>query len=210
MNQQQLWTVVVRAGLLWAAVTGVTAVVVGTCLPAAAAMVRSPGADFTTLLVQLCAVVGTAAAIALWLTTTGVVREVAGPGAAAGPTERPGVVRTALLTICGVAVLSGVSAVGHASLDAPLTARALDGLPLPDRATGRISPGDSGLQHGNVVRVRPGDSLWAIAARALGPDPSVADVASYCRRLHAANAAAIGPDPDLIQPHQQLRLPPAP
>ncbi|MBU2697733.1 hypothetical protein CCO04_21820 [Pimelobacter sp. 30-1] len=58
-----------------------------------------------------------------------------------------------------------------------------------------------------IVQVRPGDTLWAIAARALGPEASAADVTAYWRRIHARNAPVIGPDPDRIRPGPVLHLP---
>lgn len=57
------------------------------------------------------------------------------------------------------------------------------------------------------VVVRRGDTLWDIAARALGPDASIADVAASWPDWYAANRSTIGPDPDLILPGQLLRPP---
>ena len=57
------------------------------------------------------------------------------------------------------------------------------------------------------VVVRRGDTLWDIAARALGPHASDADIAACWPRWHAANRSTIGPDPDLILPGQLLRPP---
>jgi resuscitation-promoting factor RpfA len=59
------------------------------------------------------------------------------------------------------------------------------------------------------VVVLRGDTLWAIAARALPTDASDADVAAEVQRWHAANAAVIGADPDLIRPGQVLVAPTA-
>ncbi|MDP8958787.1 MAG: LysM peptidoglycan-binding domain-containing protein [Actinomycetota bacterium] len=61
-----------------------------------------------------------------------------------------------------------------------------------------------------VYRVRPGDSLWAIACRALrasGSDPTDADVDRYWRVVYSANRSVVGDDPDLIFPGQMLTLP---
>jgi len=57
------------------------------------------------------------------------------------------------------------------------------------------------------IVVRRGDTLWDIAARALGPDASAADIATSWPRWHDANRSTIGPDPDLILPGQLLRPP---
>lgn len=65
------------------------------------------------------------------------------------------------------------------------------------------------LQPAAVVVVRHGDSLWRIAARALGPGATDAQIAVEWPRWYAANRAVIGPDPDLLFPGQRL-VPPAP
>jgi hypothetical protein len=57
------------------------------------------------------------------------------------------------------------------------------------------------------VVVRRGDSLWSIAARQLGPDPSEAEIAEAWPAWYAANRVVIGPDPDLLLPGQVLRAP---
>lgn len=55
-------------------------------------------------------------------------------------------------------------------------------------------------------RVRPGDSLWTIAARARGPLDDDR-VRALTTRLYDLNRGVVGPDPDLILPGQVLRLP---
>lgn len=59
----------------------------------------------------------------------------------------------------------------------------------------------------DVVTVRRGDSLWSLAARHLGPGASDREIALTWPQWYAANAELIGPDPDLIRPGQQLRIP---
>jgi nucleoid-associated protein YgaU len=58
-----------------------------------------------------------------------------------------------------------------------------------------------------TVRVRPGDSLWLIAARRVGPAPAPAKVAAEWPRWYARNRTIIGPDPSLLLPGQQLTAP---
>ena len=58
------------------------------------------------------------------------------------------------------------------------------------------------------VTVRSGDSLWSIAAAALGPFASDADIAREWPRLYAENREAIGPNPHFLRPGQVLILPP--
>lgn len=55
--------------------------------------------------------------------------------------------------------------------------------------------------------VVPGDTLWDIAAAALPAGASQAHIADYWQQIYQANRAAIGADPDLIQPGTQLLLP---
>ena len=62
----------------------------------------------------------------------------------------------------------------------------------PDRSTGHTGRGSS---HGDYI-VRSGDTLSAIAARH----------GTTWQRIHAANKAAIGGDPDVIVPGQRLEL----
>ncbi len=86
----------------------------------------------------------------------------------------------------------------------------------PDRPAGRQSVvahdgGDAGgSKRSRVaperVQVKPGDSLWSIAADVLGTaDP--ARIARYWPRIHRANRQVIGANPNLIFPGQILELP---
>jgi nucleoid-associated protein YgaU len=56
----------------------------------------------------------------------------------------------------------------------------------------------------DAVVVRPGDTLWTIAARRLGTTATPALTAATWPRWYAANRPLIGPDPDLILPGQRL------
>ncbi len=60
---------------------------------------------------------------------------------------------------------------------------------------------------GGTVEVRTGDTLWGLAARALGPDATDAAIAAEWPRWYAANASTIGPDPDVLEPGQVLTVP---
>ena len=59
----------------------------------------------------------------------------------------------------------------------------------------------------DLVTVHRGDSLWAIAARHLGPGVSDAQIAREWPRWYTANRDVIGDDPDLLVPGRQLRPP---
>jgi nucleoid-associated protein YgaU len=54
------------------------------------------------------------------------------------------------------------------------------------------------------VTVRPGDSLWLIAARRLGVGATPHRIEVAWREWYAVNRALIGADPDLIHPGQVL------
>ncbi|AXH95821.1 LysM peptidoglycan-binding domain-containing protein [Ornithinimicrobium avium] len=69
------------------------------------------------------------------------------------------------------------------------------------------APGASRPAADEVVVVHAGDTLWDIAARALGERATDQDVAEAWPRWYAANRATIGEDPDLIRPGQQLVAP---
>jgi hypothetical protein len=66
---------------------------------------------------------------------------------------------------------------------------------------------DRPAEAGDVVTVHPGDCLWTITARDLGPLASNSDIAAAWPWWYAANRGAIGPDPNLIRPGQQLVAP---
>jgi hypothetical protein len=88
-------------------------------------------------------------------------------------------------------------------------ATALEGLPLPDRATAGPSsrPGRRAPTEIARVVVRPGDSLWRIARDQLSDSATDAEVSRAVDALYAANRQRIGPDPDRIRPGQHLDFP---
>lgn len=69
-----------------------------------------------------------------------------------------------------------------------------------------VAPAPRPLPAG-AIEVRTGDTLWALAARTLGPDATDAQIAAEWPRWYAANASTIGPDPDVLQPGQVLVVP---
>ena len=64
------------------------------------------------------------------------------------------------------------------------------------------SPSDAG-----TYRVRPGDSLWSIAAAHLGEHASTEEVARAWPEWHRANRPQLGANPHLIHPGQLLHVP---
>lgn len=77
--------------------------------------------------------------------------------------------------------------------------------PVPGRS-GLLQDGGSGAGADQVV-VRVGDSLWSIAASRLGPFATDVEVAQEWPRWYRANVGIIGPDANLLQPGQILRVP---
>jgi len=124
-------------------------------------------------------------------TTTGPVATVPDPGFGAG-------IRTAPATTSASAKTT--------TAPAPTPAKETRTPP----ALGPLGPAphtpspSSGARRVTVVR---GDSLWAIAARQLGPQATRQQVAHEWPRWYAANREVIGPDPNLIRVGQVLTAP---
>ena len=85
----------------------------------------------------------------------------------------------------------------------------LDGLSLPDRPVlvASVEPSAPPPQEREIVLVAPGDTLWSIAARSLGPSAHDGEIADAARRWYLENLEVIGSDPDLIRPGQRLVAP---
>ena len=80
--------------------------------------------------------------------------------------------------------------------------------PQPTAEPVADGPGDTGDTGDNSVHVvRPGDSLWAIAAEHSTTSPDGADLPAVARALYEENLDVIGADPNLIHPGQELVLP---
>ncbi len=133
-----------------------------------------------------------AAAVALGLTTLGAATSVAAADGVAGSGQR-----------CPAGAVAEVTVRCDGSGSASATALPLDGLPLPDLPEVTSPPRSLDA----LVRVRPGDSLWSLAAEHLGPAAPDPAVDRLWRRWYAANRAVVGPEPDLLLPGQLLRPP---
>ena len=148
-----------------------------------------------------------------WLAAMSVVLE-ASAAVAPGARRIPGVppvVRRMILAACGVVVASALSQPASAAGD-DARQDSLAGLPMPERALGaaHAPAAHSHAAPSRPLVVRPGDSLWSLAAEDLGPEASAAAVEARWRSIYRLNRALIGPDPDLIRPGQLLELPPSP
>jgi len=99
----------------------------------------------------------------------------------------------------------GVALVGAGPVQAQASASAQPPLPVPARPIGSVH---ADARTGLVVR--PGDTLWQLAADRLRASASPGEVATLVDALHHRNRNVIGPDPDLIRPGQRLAVPPRP
>lgn len=129
--------------------------------------------------------------------------------------------RRALATGLGV-TLSGAASWGVAAADPGGVPDDLGWRPAavagPAAPTGLDEPADPASPAGPAAPgaphvVRPGDTLWGVARAGLeaaGRRAEPADVALAWPLWYAANADAVGPDPDLIRPGQVLVPPPTP
>jgi len=145
----------------------------------------------------------------MWLVTTAVVIEALRRPDHLAPARHgvPTGVRRVVLAACGVALAGGLLPPSHAAASAAASPQhhrsgpLLAGLPLPDRA---VAPSSSGPR---AVVVRPGDTLWSIAAADLPRGSAAERITERWRAIYATNASLIGPDPDVIVPGQRLRIP---
>ncbi len=196
-----------RCLAVWVVATALAAASTAWLLPMASA--DGPAA-FDDLLVRTCAAVGLLGTGWLWLAATVTVAE----AVRGRPTRTPGVpagLRRLVLVACGTGLAAGLAVPAQATPGDVHTDRrppaVLAGLPFPDRAVGL--PGHALRSTGPVrttgddartVVVRPGDSLWELAAVHLGD-------ARRWPEIYALNRATIGADPSLIHPDTRLRLP---
>lgn len=170
----------------------------------------SLGTDFDTLLTRaaLCGLVAAGAWAVVIVVAVVIEARTDGRVQVADRAGCPPALRLWLLGVF-VALLAWVapahaSDTGRGVTDRPVAA--LDGLPMPDRATGGPQRRTSRAQH--VVVVVPGDSLWRIARALLPDDATDARLAAAARALHVGNRRTIGADPDLVLPGQRLVVPP--
>lgn len=132
--------------------------------------------------------------------TRGLVRAALGAAVASGPLAA----QTAQAAWGDQAIYPTLDRVNSAPAAASISAPARPDSPSPGSVAG-----GAGAGAGHVVVVRPGDTLWGIAAENLGRGQSPSQVARAWPEWYEANRSIIGPDPDRIAVGLRLR-PPAP
>lgn len=203
-----------RCIAVWALATTTLAALAGWLVPdlAVALSAATEGrVGFADALVQVSEGVLLGCAAWAWA-VTGIVTSDAARGR---PASRSGVssgLRRMVLVACGAALVSTLAVPAHAGTGTATSDRStpgavLRGLPLPDRATAADHGTRRPAPPPAEVVVRPGDTLWALAVADLSPGADDAAVSRRAEEIYRANRTVIGPNPDLIQPDQRLRLP---
>lgn len=132
----------------------------------------------------------------------------------------PRIVRTALRSVVvatiGVgAAMPALPALATTATDAraprpPVlapTRPAVEPLDWPTRPATIPAPRPAHRLAGARVTVLPGECLWSLAAREIGPAATTSQVAAAWPRWWSANRDVIGADPDLLRPGVRLRVP---
>ena len=173
------------------------------------------------LLAAAAAVPGAAGSLARWLlrlvaprALRRILEAALGVSLAAGPifggvamaAAPPAAPHSAVLSLPALdRPLNTIPQLDRPSLDRPLTTPPTLDRPSLDRPTAK--PAHDKHAHAKPVTVRPGDSLWLIAARGLGDDPTDAQIAAEWPRWYEANKDVVGDNPNLIQPGEHLQPP---
>jgi nucleoid-associated protein YgaU len=120
----------------------------------------------------------------------------------------PRIVRRTVETAIGLTVVAapivspGGSALADETRPQPATA-----LPSLDRPAGGVLPPAHPPAGVTTYVVRPGDCLWSIAARHLGPNPTSTAIAQSWPEWYAGNRGVIGRDPNVLHAGQRLVVP---
>jgi hypothetical protein len=143
--------------------------------------------------------------------TTQVLRGSTGVVALVADRVTPPLCRRVVTLACGAVVLTApvaasASAAGTVAPCRPSCGPSL--LPAPYRPVPRGPTAGAGDGGPDSVTVRPGDTLWTVAAQHLPGPVTNADTAAAWPLWFRTNRARLGPDPHLIHPGTRLRVPP--
>lgn len=197
-----------RCGWLTGLFAAGVAVGVAPSAPRACSQVVGP--DFPTALIALAQLATLVVAGWILLVLLSAVAHVRMPGV-------PQALRSALIVPAAVGVISVVAIAGPAQAD---QRHDVAGLPLPDRPvvtapleqveppSTRPTDSPAGPETGTIT-VRPGDTLWFLAAAGLPATASTAEITQTWQAWYDANRDVVGADPDLIHPGQVLTTPDA-
>lgn len=193
-----------RCGWLTGVLAVVVVVVAAPSAPRACSQVIGP--DFPTALIAVAHLAALTVAGWILLVLIGALAHVRLPGV-------PRALRSALIVPAAVGVISAVAVAGPAHAD---QRHDVAGLPLPDRPvataplerTEPVAPRPSSPDAATIT-VRPGDSLWSLAAADLPAGASTRQVTASWHAWYATNRDVVGADPDLIVPGQVLIVPDA-
>lgn len=201
-----------RSGTL---IVALAAVSVALLAPEAVHLATQLGsADLAAALIALGSLVQLS--LAVWVLAIVLAHAVAGQSALLRAVT-PVMVRRALFVGAAGALTVGTAHAETGVGTEHVVQHDVSGLRLPDRpvSTLRVTSTahpprrtHSPTPERHTVVVRPGDTLWTIAARSLPDGADDAVVAEATRRWHSSNVDVVGDDPDLILPGQHLAPPP--
>lgn len=188
-----------RGGWVLSALAGLSVSLLAPTAPAAVGDLR--GQSFPDALLSLACLVQLT--LSAWVVLTVVLTLARLPGPVLRAIAPPLLHRALFAGAAGALALAPAHA-DPQSVPSQSEAHDVVGLRLPDRPFAHAVPV---VDRRETVVVRPGDTLWAIAARSLPADASDTEIARACARWHDANRGVIGADPDLIFPMQRLITP---
>lgn len=219
-----------RAAFVWSSVTAAATVALWTATPLVVPAAWDASASFADLLVRVSAAVLGVALLWLWVVTTVTVGQLLVGTAPSGA----GATRRLVLLACGAALAASVTqpafaaegtdvleglrlperAVAASTGSPPVPSPRVPSppVPAPPVTSPRTPAAERPMQpagsrpSSRLHVVRPGESLWSIAA-ATSPTVADVDVDVRWRSIWAANRDVVGEDPDLILPGQRLRIP---
>lgn len=188
-----------RGGWVLSSLAGLSVALLAPSLPTAIGDLQGP--SFPEALLALGSLVQLT--VSVWVVLIVALTLVHAPGPVLRAVAPP-LLRRALFAGAAGALVLGPAHADPQSAPSRSTTHDLVGLRLPDRPVTGVVPATN---RSATVVVRPGDTLWAIAARSLPADADDAAIARACARWHGANRDVIGADPHLIFPMQRLITP---